>query len=96
MRIDARSATIGRFEATLARDVPQGPVVRSGIPSLDWRDAVRVPLEPEAAEGKLHVRLFDDVDREFTETVPAGSVPFLGISRDGNVMVLRADSMAEP
>lgn len=91
----ARTATIGRFEATLVRDVPQDRVLQSGIRALDWREAVRVPLEPEAVEWKLYLRLFDDVDREFTGTVPSG-VPFLTIARDGNVMVLQADPTAEP
>lgn len=91
----ARTATIGRFEATLVRDLPQDRIVQSGIRALDWREAVRVPIEPEAIEWKLYVRLFDDVDREFDETMPAG-VPFLHITRDGDSMVLRADPADEP
>jgi hypothetical protein len=91
----ARTATIGRFEATLVRDRPQDRVAQSGIRALDWREAVRVPLEPEAVEWKLYVRLFDDIDREFDETMPTG-VPFLHVSRDGNTMVLQADPAAEP
>ncbi len=42
-----------------------------------------------------HDGLFDDVDREFDETMPAG-VPFLHITRDGDSMVLRADPADEP
>ncbi|CAN5619276.1 hypothetical protein BH10PSE6_BH10PSE6_22300 [soil metagenome] len=62
----ARTATIGCFEATLVRDRPEDRVVQSGIRALDWREAIRVPLEPQATEWKLYVRLFDDVDRKFT------------------------------
>ena len=42
----ARTATIGRFEATLVRDRPIERVVKSGIRALDWREPVRVPIEP--------------------------------------------------
>jgi len=91
----ARTATIGRFEVTLVRDLPQDRVIRSGVRALDWREAVRVPLDPEAFEWKLHVRLFDDIDRELDGTVPA-AMPFLSISRDGDTMILRADAGAEP
>ena len=61
----ARTATIGRFEATLVRDRPNETVVKSGVRALDWREPVRVPIEPGMVEWKLYVRLFDDIDREF-------------------------------
>ncbi len=41
----ARTATIGRFEATLVRDVATERVVQSGVRLLDWSEPVRVPLE---------------------------------------------------
>ena len=92
----ARTATIGRFEATLLRDRPVEQVVKSGIRALDWREPVRVPIEPGMTEWKLYVRLFDEIDREFATT--GASTAFLRISRDddGKVIVLQADPMAEP
>ena len=98
----ARTATIGRFEATLVRDLPSETVVRSGVRALDWREAVRVPIEPGMVEWKLYVRLFDDIDREFEGHVDAGlptaNTPFLRIGLDdrGRVLVLHADPAAEP
>ncbi len=77
----ARTATIGRFEATLVRDRPNETVAKSGVRALDWREAVRVPIEPGMVEWKLYVRLFDDIDREFAGDADAGlprvSMPFL-------------------
>src|SRR4029453_11606558 len=61
----ARTATIGRFEATLVRDRPSESVAKSGVRALDWREAVRVPVEPGLVAWKLYVRLFEDIDREF-------------------------------
>jgi hypothetical protein len=92
----ARTATIGRFEATLVHDRPVEQVVKSGIRALDWREPVRVPIEPGMTEWKLYVRLFDEIDREFATT--GASTAFLRISRDddGKVFVLKADPMAEP
>ena len=92
----ARTATIGRFEATLVRDQPVEQVVKSGIRALDWREPARVPIEPGMAEWKLYVRLFDEIDREF-DAAPA-SAAFLRISRDGDgpAIVLQADPAAEP
>ena len=98
----ARTATIGRFEATLVRDRPVEQVVKSGIRALDWREAARVPIEPGMAEWKLYVRLFDEIDREFggpADTVtPPAATAFLHIARDadGRTMVLQADPAAEP
>ncbi len=63
----ARTATIGRFEATLLRDLPVEQVMKSGIRALDWHKPVRVPIEPGMTEWKLYVRLFDEIDREFDD-----------------------------
>ena len=98
----ARTATIGRFEATLVRDRPSETVAKSGVRALDWREAVRVPIEPGMVEWKLYVRLFDDIDREFEGHADTGlprvSMPFLRIGLDdgGRALVLRADPTAEP
>ena len=93
----ARTATIGRFEATLVRDRAEDRVVQSGIRALDWREAVRVPIEPGMTEWKLYVRLFDEIDREFDGTV-SGGLPFLHIATeaDGKALVLKADPAAAP
>lgn len=96
----ARTATIGRFEATLVRDLPSDSAVKSGVRALDWREPVHVALEPGMIEWKLYVRLFDDVDREFSGSastaLPAEVTPFLRIARDegGKVVVLTADPAA--
>jgi len=98
----ARTATIGRFEATLVRDRPNETVAKSGVRALDWREAVRVPIEPGMVEWKLYVRLFDDIGREFEGDDDSGllraGAPFLHISVDdgGRVLVLRADPTGEP
>jgi hypothetical protein len=93
----ARTATIGRFETTLVRDVPVEQVLKSGIRALDWREPARVPIEPGMVEWKLYVRLFDEIDRQFDRAVPAG-VAFLRVTLDddGKTLVLQADPMAEP
>lgn len=93
----ARTATIGRFEATLVRDVATDRVVQSGVRTLDWNEPVRVPFEPGMIEWKLYVRLFDEIDREFEgkvggAAVPSG-LPFLHIAIDGDVsLTLEADT----
>ena len=97
----ARTATIGRFEATLVRDRPSESAAKSGVRALDWREAVPVPIESGMVEWKLYVRLFDDIDREFeghAGGLPSVSMPFLRIGLDdgGRVLVLRADPTAEP
>jgi hypothetical protein len=98
----ARTATIGRFEATLVRDRPSETAVKSGVRALDWREVVRVPIDPGMVEWKLYMRLFDDIDREFEGSADGGlprvSMPFLsvGLDDDGHVLVLRADPTAEP
>ena len=92
----ARTATIGRFEATLVRDRPVEQAVKSGIRALDWREPARVPIEPGMTEWKLYVRLFDEIDREFAK---AGlRPPSCEITRDddGHAIVLQADPAAEP
>jgi hypothetical protein len=90
----ARTATIGRFEATLVREEPQERSVKSGVLALDWREPLRLPIEPDATERRLYVRLFGEVEREFAE-FPA-SLPFVRLTRDGDTLVLQADPSAEP
>ena len=95
----ARTATIGRFEATLVRDVATDRVVQSGVRILDWSDPVRVPLEAGLIDWKLYVRLFDEIDREFEGKVgggqPSSGLAFLRITIDGdNNLVLQADEQA--
>jgi hypothetical protein len=95
----ARTATIGRFEATLVRDVATDRVVQSEVRLLDWNEPARVPLEPGMIGWKLKVRLFDEIDREFADgadgpTVPSG-ITFLQIETDGGkALTLRADTEA--
>jgi hypothetical protein len=91
----ARTATIGRYEATLSRDQAQEKTVPSGVRALDWNEALRLPIEPEAVERRLYVRLFGEVVREFADPIPSG-MPFLRITREGNVLVLQADPLAGP
>ncbi len=93
----ARTATIGRFEATLVRDRPVERTVQSGIRALDWNEPARVPIEPGIVEWKLYVRLFDEIDREyegradFGAPPPGGSFLRIAIDGDGRTLVLRAD-----
>ena len=49
---------------------------------------------PDAAERRLYVHLFDEVDRTFAE-LPA-TLPFVRVTRDGDTLVLQADPTAEP
>jgi hypothetical protein len=98
----ARTATIGRFEVALLHDVPEDKTAQSGVRALDWREAVRLPLESQAVEWKLYLRMLGEIDREFDmasrEANPAESLPpFVRIERDGSgAVVLRADPAAEP
>ena len=92
----ARTATIGRFEATLVRDRPVEQVVKSGIRALDWREPARVPIEPGMTEWKLYVRLFDEIDREFAATGGVDRLPAHRRDDDGQAIVLQADPAAEP
>ncbi|MFO1160114.1 MAG: hypothetical protein U1E60_14830 [Reyranellaceae bacterium] len=92
-----RTATIGRFEATLLEEKPVEQVTKSGVRALDWREAVRMPFEKGVTEWKLYVRLFGEIDREFDGTTrPA--LPFLRLVRDpdDHVLILKADQTAEP
>ena len=93
----ARTATIGRFEATLVRDRPVDHVLKSGVRALDWREPARMPIEPGMVEWKLYVRLFDEIVREFDQAVPSG-LPFLRVELDPDrkILVLQADPTAEP
>jgi hypothetical protein len=93
----AKTATIGRFEATLERDRAEDRTVQSGVRALDWREAVRVPLDPSALEWKLYVRLFDEIDRQFEGKTSAGT-PFLHITTDpgDGALILQADPRAVP
>lgn len=93
----ARTATIGRFEATLVRDVAVDRVVQSGVRTLDWNESVPVPFESGMVEWKLYVRLFDEIEREFQGSADGAAVPsgftFLHIAIDGgNNLTLRADT----
>jgi len=93
----ARTATIGRFEATVVRDRAEDSIVQSGVRALDWREAVRLPIEPGTVEWKLYLRLFDEIDREFDGAVST-DLPFLHVmlEADGKALVLKADPAAEP
>ncbi len=93
----AKTATIGRFEATLERDRVEDRAIQSGVRALDWREAVRVPLDPAAVEWKLYVRLFDEIDREFEGKAAVGT-PFLHVTNDpgGGALILQADPQATP
>lgn len=96
----ARTATIGRFEATLVRDRPVERTVQSGIRALDWNEPARVPIEPGMVEWKLYVRLFDEIDREDEGKAGASAAPASGpflrvaIDGEGKTLVLRADPTA--
>ena len=95
----ARTATIGRFEATLVRDVATDRVVQSEVRPLDWNEPARVTLEPGMIGWRLKVRLFDEIDREFEGGPDGADIPsgftFLHIATDGGKdLTLRADSEA--
>jgi hypothetical protein len=92
----ARTATIGRFEATLVRDVTVDRMVKGVTRPLDWNTPASVPLEAGMAEWKLYVRLFDEVDREYEGSaggpVVSSGIPFLRLTiEDGKRLVLEAD-----
>jgi hypothetical protein len=90
----ARTATIGRFEATLVREETQERAEKSGVRALDWREPLRLPVAPDAAERRLYVHLFGEVDRAFAEF--PDSLPFVRLKRDGDTLVLQADPTVEP
>ena len=72
------------------------PVARAIFASFPLAISLLVlPIEPEAVERKLYVRLFGEVVREFAEPLPGG-IPFVRVTRDGDVLVLQADPSAEP
>jgi hypothetical protein len=91
----ARTATIGRFEATLTHVQPEDKTVASGVRALDWSEPLRLPLEPAAVERRLYVRLFGEIVRELADPM-VGGLPFLRVSREGDTLVLRADAAAGP
>lgn len=93
----ARTATIGRFEATLVRDKSVERVTKSGVRALDWGEPVRVPLDKDVTDWKLYLRLFGEIDRELDATTRSG-LPFLHILHDvdNQAVVLRADQSAQP
>ncbi len=99
---EARTATIGRFEATLVRDKPVERVVQSGVRALDWDEPARVPIEPGMVEWKLYIRLFDEIGREFAGKADAGAPPSgvaflrIAIDDDGQMLILQADPQAGP
>lgn len=97
----ARTATIGRFEATLVHDVVEESTVQSGVRALDWREPVRIRLEPGSLQWKLYLRLFGEIDREIENPPPPGARPvhllFLQIGHDPDgTVVLTADPSGEP
>lgn len=99
----ARTATIGRFEATLVQDRAEDNAVKTGVRALDWSETVRVPLDPNAVEWRLYLKLFGEIGREFDTPLagdaplPSG-LPFLRLERDkaGKTLILRADPAAAP
>jgi hypothetical protein len=93
----ARTATIGRFEATLVRDRSVEQVTKSGVRALDWREVVRVPLQKNVTEWKLYVRLFGEIDRELDGTMQ-WNLPFLRVLRDAGdqALILKADQSVQP
>jgi hypothetical protein len=100
---EARTATIGRFEATLLQDRAEDSAVKTGVRALDWNEPVRVPLDPGTVEWRLYLKLLGEIGREFDTplsgdaALPAG-LPFLRLERDkdGGILILRADPTAEP
>ncbi|HEY6979636.1 hypothetical protein [Reyranella sp.] len=100
---EARTATIGRFEATLVEDRAEDNTVRTGVRALDWNEPVRVALDPKTVEWRLYLKLLGEIGREFDtplsgdSPLPAG-LPFLRLERDqdGKTLILRADPTAEP
>lgn len=99
----ARTATIGRFEATLVQDRAEDSAVKTGVRALDWNEAVRVPLDPAAVEWRLYLKLFGEISREFDtplggDTALPSGLPFLRLERDkaGKTLILRADPTAVP
>ena len=92
-----RTATIGRFEATLVHDVPVDRVVQSGVRALDWREPVRLPIASGTIDQKLYVHLFDEVDIEI-DGLASNRAPFLHMDVDKvrGTVLLTADPTMEP
>jgi len=100
---EARTATIGRFEAALVQDRAEDSAVKSGVRALDWNEPVRVALDPRTVEWRFYLKLLGEISREFDTplagdaALPTG-LPFLRLERDpsGTTLTLRADPTAEP
>ena len=45
------------------REEAQERAAKSGVRALDWREPLRLPIVPDAAERRLYVHLFGEVDR---------------------------------
>ena len=92
-----RTATIGRFEATLVHDVPVDRVVQSGVRALDWREPIRLPIASGAIDQKLYIHLFDEVDIEIGG-LTSNRAPFLRMDVDKahGTVLLTADPTMEP
>lgn len=92
-----RTATIGRFEATLVHDLPVDRVVHSGVRALDWREPVRLTIEAGTIDQRLYVHLFDEVDIEI-DGLASNRAPFLRMDVDKarGTVILTADPAAEP
>ena len=100
---EARTATIGRFEAALVQDRAEDSAVKTGVRALDWNEPVRIALDPRTVEWRLYLKLLGEIGREFDTPLtgdaplPTG-LPFLRLERDasGTTLTLRADPTAEP
>ena len=90
---NARTATIGRFEATLIRERVEHRAEQSGVRALDWREETRIQLDSGTVEWRLYLRLFDELDREFRSAPGDARIPFLHITLDDRerTVILRAD-----
>ena len=99
----ARTATIGRFEATVVQNRAEDTPLKTGVRALDWNEPVRVPLDARTVEWRLYFKLLGEINREF-DTPLAGDaplptgLPFLRLERDadGKTLILRADPTAAP
>jgi hypothetical protein len=100
---EARTATIGRFEAALVQDRAEDSAVKTGVRALDWNEPVRIALDSRTVEWRLYLKLLGEIGREFDTPLtgdaplPTG-LPFLRLERDpsGTTLTLRADPTAEP
>lgn len=99
----ARTATIGRFEATVVQNRAEDSPLKTGVRALDWNEPVRVPLDARTVEWRLYFKLLGEINREFDTPLsgdaplPTG-LPFLRLERDadGKTLILRADPTATP